>query len=311
MISPAALEIGNHLVDEACGLAQTFLAIGSAMFVCPDSLSAGDVGERPPPRLGQFHQLGTLVDRVGPVGNQPLSFKKIGDPLHALAGKTERTRRIGNRHRRVVGSSKHLPARAGLPGRFGKRVAFSLQVGGKADHGDGEGGKGIAIRRTFSRHLDNILSYVNNDNMLSYDAATRKEEHMKKTYHGSCHCGRIRYEADIDIQAGTGKCNCSICWKLRYWGTNIKPEDFRLLCEETGISDYQFGTFSGHHRFCANCGVPAYGDGYIEAMGGAYVSINLACLDDLDPAELAEAPVQYFDGRNNSWWTVPAETRHL
>lgn len=134
---------------------------------------------------------------------------------------------------------------------------------------------------------------------------------MKKTYHGSCHCGRIRYEADIDLEAGTGKCNCSICWKRRYWGANIKPEDFRLLCEETGISDYQFGTLSGHHRFCANCGVAAYGDSYVEAVGGAYVSINLACLDDLDPAELAEAPVQYFDGRNNSWWTVPAETRHL
>jgi len=134
---------------------------------------------------------------------------------------------------------------------------------------------------------------------------------MKKTYHGSCHCGRITYEADIDLQAGTGRCNCTICWKRRYWGTNIKPEDFRLTCEEVGIGDYQFGTMSGHHRFCSHCGVAPYGHGYIEEMGGAYVSINLACLDDLDPAELVEAPVTFFDGRNNSWWNTPAETRHL
>ncbi len=281
------------------------------MFVCPDGLAAGDIGKRPLPRLGQFHQLGTLMDGIGAVGNQPLAFQQIGNALHSLARKAERTRGIGNRHGRVIGCGKHLPARARLPGGFGKRVALSLQMGRKAEHRYGKCSKGIAIGRTFFCHLDNILSYIDNDNMLSYDNAIRKEEHMKKTYHGSCHCGRIRYEADIDLQVGTGKCNCSICWKLRYWGTNIKPEDFRLLCEETGISDYQFGTFSGHHRFCANCGVPAYGDGYIEAMGGAYVSINLACLDDLDPAELAEAPLQYYDGRNNSWWTVPAETRHL
>ncbi|NEI72054.1 GFA family protein [Rhizobium lusitanum] len=134
---------------------------------------------------------------------------------------------------------------------------------------------------------------------------------MKKTYHGSCHCGRIAYQTDIDLEAGTGKCNCSICWKRRYWGFNIKPEDFRLTCDETGVGDYQFGTMSGHHRFCGTCGVAPYGHGYIEEMGGAYVSINLACLDDLDPSELAEAPVRYFDGRNNSWWNTPAETRHL
>ena len=134
---------------------------------------------------------------------------------------------------------------------------------------------------------------------------------MMKTYKGSCHCGKVRFKADLDLSAGTGRCNCSICAKRRYWGAQVKPEQFRLLAGEADLADYQFGTLSAHHRFCKNCGVAAFGHGHVEEVGGAYYSVNLACLDDVDAKELAEAPVRYMDGRNNNWWEVPTETRHL
>ena len=54
-----------------------------------------------------------------------------------------------------------------------------------------------------------------------------------KTYHGSCQCKRVRFEADIDLSQGTGKCNCTSCWKRRWWSVKVKPEHFRSLGGET------------------------------------------------------------------------------
>ena len=135
---------------------------------------------------------------------------------------------------------------------------------------------------------------------------------MLKTYTGSCHCGAIRVEADLDVAVGTGKCICSICAKLRLRSVQAKPEAFRLVAGDSDLTDFRGANAVAHHLFCKYCGVHPFEWVDIPNMtGGKYFNINVACLDGLDIDELMAAPVTYFDGRNNDWRSRPSEVRHL
>jgi hypothetical protein len=115
-----------------------------------------------------------------------------------------------------------------------------------------------------------------------------------KTFHGSCHCKRIRFEADIDLSEGTGKCNCTSCWKKRWWSVKVKPEAFRSAGGVEHLSAFKPGQERGHRGFCTHCGVIPYGwVDKSEWNPAEYVSVNVAALDDLDPADLVGAPVTY------------------
>ena len=130
------------------------------------------------------------------------------------------------------------------------------------------------------------------------------------TYHGSCHCGAVRFEADFDLAAGTVRCNCSICMKKRWWGAMVEPAHFRLLAGEEALDEYTFGRHVEKHRFCRHCGVQPFVLGLSPARG-EFVAVNVGALDDVPDGELAAAPVRYLDGRHDEWTTPPAVTAHL
>ena len=130
-----------------------------------------------------------------------------------------------------------------------------------------------------------------------------------KTYHGSCHCGAVRYEADVDLSKGSSRCNCSICRRTRAWGVGIKPDAFRLIAGEDKLTGYKFGE-AGVHKFCGVCGTRTFGDFDVPAMGGKTVSIQLATLDATDE-ELAATPITYCNGRDNDWWHAPEIKSYL
>jgi hypothetical protein len=132
---------------------------------------------------------------------------------------------------------------------------------------------------------------------------------VKKTYRGSCHCGAVRFEADIDLSQGTAKCNCSICFKTRAWMAFIPAASFRLLAGET-LRDYQFARKGIHHQFCGQCGVRSFARGS-DGKGNEFRAVRVNCLDGVDPRELIDAPVKYFDMLHDDLSSAPAEIRHL
>ncbi|MGE0579722.1 MAG: GFA family protein [Geminicoccaceae bacterium] len=133
---------------------------------------------------------------------------------------------------------------------------------------------------------------------------------MLKTYRGSCHCGAVRFEADLDLTQATYRCNCSICRRTRFWPAVAKPGNFRLLAGETELSEYLFNTRKNQHFFCRHCGVRPFGVGNDTPIGRMY-GVNLGCLEDVTDEELANAPITCVDGRNDRWQSAPEFFSHL
>lgn len=121
-----------------------------------------------------------------------------------------------------------------------------------------------------------------------------------KTYKGSCHCGAVRYEVDVDLASGSYRCNCSICKKARAWFVPVPPERFRHLSGKENESEYRW-TPPGrdepflHYRFCKTCGVRTVGHGGLGTPK-AFHFVAVASLDDVDPADIPPESIHFNDG---------------
>jgi hypothetical protein len=56
---------------------------------------------------------------------------------------------------------------------------------------------------------------------------------MKRAHRGGCHCGDLRFEIELDLEAGATKCNCTYCAKSRFWLARAEQGDFRPSGEAT------------------------------------------------------------------------------
>lgn len=132
---------------------------------------------------------------------------------------------------------------------------------------------------------------------------------MLKTYHGSCHCGAVTFEADLDLSQSTYRCNCSICRRTRFWPAVAREGGFRLLSGEAELTQYLFNSRKNQHYFCRHCGVRPFGVGTETPIGKMY-GVNLGCLADVSDEELSRLAITYIDGVNDRMET-PVFFAHL
>ena len=129
---------------------------------------------------------------------------------------------------------------------------------------------------------------------------TQSTSTATRTYRGSCHCGGVRFEADIDLSQGTSRCNCTYCSKTGWWGILLRPPAFRLLSG----GEHELGPApSGVRPVCPTCGIIAFGHGDIAELGGEFYSVNVRCLDD---ADVEGVTIRYLDGRHDTWAELAA-----
>ncbi len=112
-------------------------------------------------------------------------------------------------------------------------------------------------------------------------------------YQGSCHCGRVKFEAEGDLNSAMA-CNCSMCQRKGTLMWFVPRSAMQLLTPEGNMSTYLFNKHVIKHRFCTHCGIHAYGDGTAPS-GEAIAAINIRCVEGID---LQAIPVTQFDGRS-------------
>jgi hypothetical protein len=121
------------------------------------------------------------------------------------------------------------------------------------------------------------------------------------TYTGSCHCGRVRFEVDAQLDH-VRVCDCSICYRRGALNFRVPKESLRLLTPWEELSLYQWGTKTAKDFFCPVCGILPFRrprdsaphelkEGVQPFDGWA---VNVRCLDGVDAESL---PVKRIHGR--------------
>jgi hypothetical protein len=112
------------------------------------------------------------------------------------------------------------------------------------------------------------------------------------TLAGGCHCGAVRFSAEVATEVELLDCNCSICSKTGFLHLIVPHEDFVLQSGKAELVSYRFGSGAAEHLFCGKCGIKSF---YQPRSHPEAWSVNFRCLD---PGHGIEATIRPFDGRN-------------
>jgi hypothetical protein len=113
------------------------------------------------------------------------------------------------------------------------------------------------------------------------------------THRGSCHCGKVAFEVEGEIDSALS-CNCSMCQRKGSLLWFVPRGQLRLTTSGDALATYTFNRHVIRHHFCSTCGIHPFGEA-IDPKGSAMAAVNLRCIEGID---LAAVPVHHYDGRS-------------
>lgn len=111
-----------------------------------------------------------------------------------------------------------------------------------------------------------------------------------------CHCGRVRFEAELPTELKGSRCNCSICAAKGAVMVYLPIEKLKVTEGEGSLACYQFNTMVAKHHFCSHCGIHCF---HQARSNPEFFAVNAACIEGVRPYEdFPEMPVA--DGIHHS-----------
>ena len=75
---------------------------------------------------------------------------------------------------------------------------------------------------------------------------------------GACHCGAVKFEAQVSEPLAGSRCDCSICAMKGAVMVYLPLAGLRVISGEDALGCYSFNTGAAKHWFCRNCGIHLY-----------------------------------------------------
>ncbi len=108
---------------------------------------------------------------------------------------------------------------------------------------------------------------------------------------GSCHCGRIAFEAEGKFGEAI-ECNCSYCRRQGALLAFVPRDKMKLLTPRDDLKTYYFHRKVIAHHFCDQCGIAPFGEA-VTPDGREMAAINLRCVPEID---FSAVRISQYDG---------------
>ncbi len=114
-------------------------------------------------------------------------------------------------------------------------------------------------------------------------------DNMKQNYTGSCHCGKVQFDVDLDLDQ-VRVCDCSLCRKRGALNHRVEDADLHISSPLEELTLYQWHTKTAKDYFCPTCGILPFRR---PRTAPDLWTINVRCLDGVD---LESIPVENVYG---------------